>query len=87
MPVSSNQYGIDVWADLIDPTLIAIGTRAINLYNIFIKMKSSSTRCDTPGCNGKVQAICFTCNRLFCFSCSIAHAQENSKNPHNILEL
>jgi hypothetical protein len=50
-------------------------------------MKSNNTRCDTSGCGGKVQAVCFTCNNLYCFNCSIGHAQENSKNRHNILEL
>jgi len=35
-------------------------------------MKSnSSTRCDTSGCNGKVQATCFTCGNLYCFQCSM----------------
>lgn len=38
-------------------------------------MKSNTTRCDSPNCNGKVQAVCFTCSNLYCFNCSIAHAQ------------
>jgi hypothetical protein len=50
-------------------------------------MKNSSGRCDTPGCNGKVQATCFKCNKLFCFQCSMLHAQQNSGKGHNILEL
>lgn len=50
-------------------------------------MKSNSSRCDTPGCNGKVQATCFKCNKLYCFQCAMAHAQQNSGKGHNILEL
>ena len=48
---------------------------------------NSRARCDTPGCNGKVQAVCFTCNNLYCFNHSITHAQEHTKDRHNILEL
>ena len=49
-------------------------------------MKNSG-RCDTPGCNGKVQATCFKCNKLFCFQCSMLHAQQNAGKGHSILEL
>jgi hypothetical protein len=60
----------------------------IILYLTLIgSMKNSSSRCDTPGCNGKVQATCFKCNKLFCFQCSMMHAQQNSGKGHNILEL
>lgn len=48
-------------------------------------MKSGRSKCDTGGCNGKIQAVCFTDNKLYCFSCSIIHAQENGKNHHDIL--
>lgn len=49
-------------------------------------MKNSG-RCDTAGCNGKVQATCFKCSKLFCFQCSMLHAQQNAGKGHSILEL
>ena len=48
-------------------------------------MKSGHTRCDSQGCNGKIQAVCFTCNKLYCFKCSITRAYETTKNHHNIM--
>lgn len=50
-------------------------------------MKSGGGRCDNPTCanKGKVQATCFKCNKLFCFQCSMLHAQQNAGKGHTIL--
>jgi len=50
-------------------------------------MNVSASKCDTFSCPGKVQASCFTCNKLFCFQCSIQHVQLNLNKGHNILDL
>lgn len=50
-------------------------------------MKSSASKCDTPGCPGKVQATCFTCNKLFCFQCSMQHAHQNLSKGHKIMDM
>lgn len=51
----------------------------IYAYNFISKRIDMRNRgnCDNPSCStkAKVQAACFKCNKLYCFQCSMKHAQ------------
>lgn len=42
-------------------------------------------RCATENCAGNVQATCEQCKNLYCFNCSLKHAQKMAS--HDLLEL
>ena len=41
-------------------------------------------RCATGNCAGTVQAICEQCKDLYCFNCSLKHAQKTTN--HELVE-
>lgn len=43
--------------------------------------------CSTQNCQSKLQAVCFTCEKLYCFKCSLQHVQKYTNQGHNILEI
>lgn len=43
-----------------------------------------STGCSTQSCSSKLQAVCFTCEKLYCFKCSLQHVQKYTGTNHDI---
>lgn len=46
-----------------------------------------SNGCSTHNCQSKLQAVCFTCEKMFCFKCSLQHVQKYANPSHNMLEI
>lgn len=46
-----------------------------------------SSGCATPGCSAKLQAVCFTCYKMYCFKCLLQHAQKYTNPTHNVVEI
>ena len=46
-----------------------------------------SSGCATADCAGKLQAVCFSCYKLFCFKCLLQHAQKYTSPVHNVVEI